>query len=73
MIELDVMDYCHGCLEFVPVADTTEVLFAKDAPYFGSIYVRCKHSALCRHVFLYLKTIIEKENGDTHGKRQTEN
>lgn len=56
MIELDVMDRCHGCPEFQAKQIGPQIVWAEEKPCIvGDVIIRCERESTCRYIEEYLK------------------
>lgn len=51
MIKLEILPYCHYCLDFEPEVEKAEILYVRDQPIgISDTVVRCKHREECKGV-----------------------
>lgn len=54
MIELSVMDICHECKKFEPIA-LKDAFYSNDRKVAYKTVVTCEHNIECRNMLDYLK------------------
>lgn len=66
MIELSVMEICHECEKFDPIALKND-LCSNDKKYAYQTVVTCEHNIECRNMLTYLKKLSMMESTENKG------
>ena len=64
MIKLEVEQYCHNCIDFVPVAYPSS-LVANGEYVCTDHVIRCQHHDKCLSKYKYIKAEMEKKDEET--------
>lgn len=67
MIKLSVMDICHECKKFEPVA-LIDTLYSNDKKYAYQTVVTCEHNIECRNMLIYLEKLKMMKSTENKGE-----